>query len=122
MLMKDAALCGHVILVVEDDTLIAFDLQKNLEDAGAQVAHAGVQDALELVAQRSLSAAVLDCHPVSRERRALVRRLKQRGVPFLFYSAQPPADVTTERGAPFIAKPCPPEKIIAAVRYLLRRF
>ena len=119
--MENHALHGQTVLVVGDELLFGRDVQESLEDAGAQVAQATLEDASGLVQQRSLSAVVLDCHPVSRERRALIRLLRQRDVPFLFYSVEPPADVTTERGAPFIAKPCPPDKMIAAVRYLLRR-
>ena len=110
----------QVVLVVEDEPLLAVGLQQSLENVGAQVVRAGQHDASRIVDQGNLSVAVMDCHPASAERRALVRRLRQRRVPFLFYSVQPPGSVTTERGAQYVGKPCPPQKIIAAMRYLLR--
>jgi DNA-binding response OmpR family regulator len=121
MAMTNIALSGDVVLLVEELPLTTPDLQETLECAGADVLRADLSEALELAQQRSLSAAVIDCHPTSRDRRALLRRLRQRQVPFLFYSLEPPANVTTERGVPFIAKPCSSEKIIAAVRFVLGR-
>ena len=118
--MQDDALLGQLVLVVEDEPLFAHGLQQCLENAGAQVARPGLLEAPAFVQLATPSAAVLDCHPASRERRALIRLLRQCDVPFLFCSAQPPAHGTTERGAAYIIRPCPPEMLIAAVRYLLR--
>ena len=119
--MSSSALSDAVVLVVGDVPLNTPDLGKTLESAGAEVLHAGLPEALELVQHRNLSAAVVDCHPTTRDRRALLRALRQRHVPFIFYSLEPPANVSTERDAPFIAKPCSSEKIVAVVRYVLGR-
>lgn len=118
--MQERILHRQVVLIVGDDPLSATGLDDGLENTGAEVARVTLQGAQEVVQQRSVSAVVLDCCPASGERRTLVRLLRRRGVPFLSYGVEPPADVTTEQGAPFVAKPCPAEKITAAVRYLLR--
>src|ERR1700694_5332815 len=94
--MQEHALHGQVLLVVGDEPVFPLGLEECLEAAGAQVAQASLQDSPRFIQQGHLSAVVLDCHPVSRERRALIRLLRQRGVPFLFYSEEPPAEVTTE--------------------------
>ena len=119
--MQEAALCGQVILVVEDKPLITRDMRDNLERSGARVLQVGLQDAPEFLQQINVSALVMDCRPVSRERRAFIRQLRRRAVPFLLYGVEPPADVTTERGVVFILKPSSPAKMIAALRYLTRR-
>lgn len=107
------------ILVVDDARLLAVDLREDLEGAGAHVAHVGLKDALGLAQQSKPSLTILVCHPDSAERRALIRQLRQHGLPFVLYGAEPPSEATTERGALFIAKPCPPARMIAAVRFLL---
>ena len=119
--MKHDELCGQVILVVEDKPLITCDMRESLEKAGARVIQVSLQEASELLQQTNVSALVMDCRPVSRERRAFIRRLRRRPVPFLFYGVEPPADVTTERDIVFISKPCTPAKMVAAVRYLTRQ-
>lgn len=119
--MQDGSLYRQVVLVVEDEPVIAQSFQEGLEHAGAEVIRAGLKEVPAFIQRRTPSAAILDSDPVSRERRAIVRRLRQLRVPYLFYGTEPRPNVTTERDAPFIAKPCPPEKIVAAVRYLLGR-
>ena len=119
--MQHGILAGQVVLVVEDDQVIAQSICKALEYAGAEVTCTILPAVTALIKQRMPSALVLDCHPVSGERRVLIRRLRHHRLPYLFDSSEPPGGVTTERNAPFIPKPCPPEIIVAAVRYLLGR-
>ncbi len=115
------ALGGQVVLIVEDEPLFGPALQQGLEAAGAQLARAGLHEAPACVHLMRPSTAVLDCQPASRERRALIRELRKQRVPFIFYSQEPPAHGTTERGVPFVARPCSPETMVAAVRYVLRQ-
>jgi hypothetical protein len=67
-----------------------------------------------------LSVAVSDARPGPSDHRPIARRLKRRGVPFLFYTTHPPADVTTVWGAPIVFKPERSEEIVTAVVRLLR--
>ena len=112
-------LAGRTILVVEDEALIALDLQTSLEAAGAQVVIARGEAAALAAAQPGLAAAVLDARPASSDHRTIARRLRQLGVPFLFYVTHPPEDVTTLRGAPVLLKPERPEHVADAVALLL---
>lgn len=120
ILVSNAALAGQVILLVEDEFLIALDLRMALESAGATVVFAQTRDATAAVEDPTLTAAVLDARPGSSDHRPLARRLRTRNIPFLFYSTHPPADTTTIRGAPIFLKPGRTEDIVAAVSLLLR--
>ena len=90
-----------------------------LQSAGAKVIYANTQDAAQAAQQSDISAAVLDARPGSSDHRSIARRLKRRGIPYLFYATHEPEDVTTVRGAPLLLKPERPERIVAAVRMLL---
>jgi DNA-binding response OmpR family regulator len=118
--LKSAQLAGSVILLVEDEFLIALDLRMSLEAAGARVIYANTRNAPRAAEDRNLSAAVLDARPGSSDHRPIARRLRKRGVPFLFYSTHAPAETTTVRGAPVLLKPGRSEEIVAAVALLLR--
>ncbi len=117
--MNSTDLVGHTILVMEDEAIIALDLETALAQAGAKVTRATSTNAMEIAAQAPLSAAVLDLQPASGGNRALARLLKQKGVPFLFYSTHGPEDVTTMRGAPVIFKPARSEEIVSALVLLI---
>jgi CheY-like chemotaxis protein len=106
---------GRSILLVEDVSALRSELKTALEEAGAEVACADVAGAVVYVERPFLSAVVLDCAPGPRERRAISRRLHERRVPFLIYSAEPPGTVTTGQGAPFVPKPSPPRVLIDAL-------
>ena len=59
--MQDGKLKGALILVVEDEPLIAFDICASLEDAGARVLQAAkVETALAAIDAHACSAAVVD--------------------------------------------------------------
>jgi DNA-binding response OmpR family regulator len=115
-----ANLAGRTILVVEEQPLIALDLQTALEQAGAKVCVArDGTEALACISECDFAAGVIDWCPESDDHRAIARALKQEGVRFLFYATHPPEDVSTVRGAPVFLKPERPEKIVAALALLV---
>lgn len=118
---NSADLAGAAILIVEDEPLIALDLQATLEAAGASVTCCKADDAVRMVGRQTFTAAVLDARPGSSDHRPVARQLRDSKVPFLFYSTQAPEDVTTVRGAPVILKPGRPQDIVGAVALLLGR-
>ncbi|HEY1559564.1 MAG TPA: response regulator [Caulobacteraceae bacterium] len=78
---------GKLILVVEDDFIIATDLALALEDCGAEVLGpaASVDDALELIAAgHRLSGALLDINLGQELAYPIADELRRRGVPFIF--------------------------------------
>ena len=107
------------VLVLEDEMLIALDLSMVLEDCGHQPFHAtGVSQALGWLADAEtvVTAAILDidlgretCFPVA-------DALAQRGIPFIFHSAQLTHHQSSmmQHGAPAVAKPAPAERVVRA--------
>jgi DNA-binding response OmpR family regulator len=110
---------GHTVLVVEEQPLIALDLQRALEGAGAEVVVArNGAEALSRIGQFDFTAGVIDWRPATEDHRVVARALKQRKLRFLFYATNPPEDVTTVRGAPSFLKPAHPEEIVKALALL----
>lgn len=76
------------ILLVEDEWLVALELQRALEAVGASVTVArSVRDALRLVHQ-GFSAAVLDVFLHGWTVFSVADRLSRRGVPLIFHSGR----------------------------------
>lgn len=114
-------LTGYRILVVEEQPLVALDVQTALEAAGAEALVVGdTAGALAHIERSNLSAAILDLKPGSNEHRTIGRALNAKGVPFLFHSTALPVDVTTTRGAPVLLKPVQPGVVVKAVSLLFR--
>ena len=118
------ALEGVRVLVVEDEAILAMELESILIDAGAQAVTLcrTVDDALAAIAKNGVAAAVLDVR-VGREPVGPVANLAKRGIPFLFYTGQIGYDPVLEAWprSRVITKPAPARTIIAAVRDLLRK-
>jgi CheY-like chemotaxis protein len=89
-LVEASSLREGSILIVEDEPLIALDLETFLHGAGAKVLSARSLDrALQLVDHAGLSAAVLDCKLAGGDCEPVCARLLERGIPFLIYSGHP---------------------------------
>jgi DNA-binding response OmpR family regulator len=118
--MNHANLAGQTILVVEEQALVALDLQTALEQAGAEVMVArNATEALARINEFVFAAAVVDWRPGSDDHRVVARALKQEQVRLVFYATHPPEDVTTVRGAPIFLKPGRPEEIVQALALLV---
>jgi DNA-binding response OmpR family regulator len=80
-----ANLAGRIILVVEEQALVALDLRTALEQAGAEVMVArNATEALAHINKFDFAAAVIDWRPDSDDHRVVARALKQEQVRFLF--------------------------------------
>jgi DNA-binding response OmpR family regulator len=118
--MPTQSLRGRSILIVEDEPLIALDIESSLVDLGAQVTTTNaLEQALILVERDDLSAAVLDHGMGDHSSTPLYERLSQRGIPFLIYSVH---DLSEEdcKGGVLLPKPALPDALVAAVEDLLR--
>ncbi|MBW0003836.1 MAG: response regulator [Hyphomicrobiales bacterium] len=116
-------LTGVRLLVVEDDFLILLELESVLVAAGAEIVGAcrTLKQALSCAEADGLAAAILDIR-LGRETIApAARRLKERGVPFLFYTGQGNTDPVRAEwpGCVLLHKPAEPRNIVAAVCELL---
>ena len=80
---------GKTILVVEDEPLIAIDIENELEHLGATVIiAANCKAALAKISQTMPSAAIVD-GVTGADRRTLRAALQSAGVPVLVYSGYP---------------------------------
>ena len=120
----DGVLKGLQILVVEDDFIVAFDMQTMLEDQGARVLGpaSSLREAQEILAAQTPQAAVLDVNLNGEFVFPLVEQLRAKGVPFLFATAYSDDDQLfplAAKQAPRLAKPVLPALLVTQLRKLL---
>src|SRR6185312_8676606 len=84
-------LSGYRILIVEDEALIALDLEQALEDLHAIIVGSvnNVADARKLVSDAAIDCAVLDVHLGIESVAALILELDARHIPRVFMTAFP---------------------------------
>ena len=116
-LMDTMPLAGRLVLVVEDELIVATDLQHILRNAGAQVVIAGYLEAgLYISEHADVSAAVVDLHLGKGDGTTLCDRLHHLQIPFIVHTAYS-ADEIKERfpDVPIVHKPARHEQIIEAL-------
>lgn len=104
--MRQAALSGRSILVVEGEPFIACCLQMVLQDAGADVRRAAsASEGLRISNEPELSAAVLDFKDGLRDcDLGIARRLTERGLPFVLYGSHEGGRCEAWPAAPLVSK------------------
>jgi CheY-like chemotaxis protein len=105
------------ILIVEDDILIALDLEKVLDDAGCVVVGVvpSVDRALMKISNNHLDAAVLDVKLDGELVLAVADRLSADGVPFVFVTGEPSSLPERYWTRPVISKPYQPAAVLEAL-------
>jgi DNA-binding NtrC family response regulator len=83
---SDLALQNTRVLVVEDEGILAMDLQDLLESHGAIVIGpaATVENALALAGSKNIDCAILDVNVAGKTVFAVAQVLSDQGIPFLF--------------------------------------
>lgn len=116
-------LSGVRVLVVEDEVLVALEVQASLTDAGAKVVGPSMTlgDAFALAGRESLSAAILDVRLGRDTIGPVARQLAGLGIPFLFYTGQVETDSIRAEWphCMIISKPAPVRALVRAVAELL---
>jgi DNA-binding response OmpR family regulator len=113
-----APLTGRLILIVEDEPLIALDMTLAFEDEGAWVIRAHtLSEALRSVEDPALSAAILDHALSDGDTSQVCARMQARNIPFVTYSGYdtPEAD----HGGVHVKKPASMRELVATVKTLL---
>jgi CheY-like chemotaxis protein len=121
----DQSIVGKRCLVLEDEFLIALDMQQILETAGAKTVtcfgnSADCAAALQL--GRQFDVAVLDFKlSDSRDSLSIAALLKQQGTPFVFVTGMRSKDVKSAEfpDAPFVEKPYEAPSLLEALRRAL---
>ncbi|RFC69064.1 MULTISPECIES: HWE histidine kinase domain-containing protein [Mesorhizobium] len=112
-----------VVMVVEDQMLIAMDLEAILEDAGAKevIVASSTAEALSLLEERQPTVAILDLNLGHETSLPVADALSERGIPFAFATGYGDAAGHTERFAdvPVVRKPYDSESIMNAVAVAL---
>ena len=110
---------GARVLVVDDEFLIAAQLECDLREAGAEVigpSHT-LQKALALAEREHLTAAILDVQLGQDNVGPLAQYLTDRGIPFVFYTGQVHTDPIRMQwpNSKVISKPATVANLIAAI-------
>ena len=107
------------VLVVEDEYLIALEVERALEEEGAEVIGpvASVQATLDLIEQSGhLDAAVLDINLHGEDAYPIAESLQRKGVPFVFTTGYGAATISKQfAGVRLFEKPVDPKKIVLAL-------
>jgi two-component system, response regulator PdtaR len=116
---------GASVLVVEDDFIVAFDMQALLEERGARVLGpaSSLQEAREILAAERPTIAILDVNLNGEYVFPLVSELREQHVPFMFATAYADDDrlfPEEARTAPRLAKPVLPNVLVGQMLRLLR--
>ncbi|HEX8167550.1 MAG TPA: response regulator [Beijerinckiaceae bacterium] len=115
---------GLSVLVVEDETIVAFMIEDMAAELGAaEVRHAGgVAAALKLIAARRPDAAVLDVNLGGAPIHPVAERLDALAVPFVFATGYGRQGVPPQwAGRPVLQKPFPAEALARVLREALGR-
>ena len=117
-------LAGSRVLVVEDEFIIALEVQSTLEEAGATVVGPAftVSQALEFALHENLSAATLDLRLGPDSVAPIARILAEHHIPFVFYTGQPASDPVRRAwpDAKVLSKPTSGDELVGAIADILR--
>lgn len=114
---------GKRILIVEDEPLIALDLEAAVIDCRGTVVGPArtIAEANRIAELETLDGAILDLRLEGGVAISVAERLRARGIAFVVHSGQ--ADATAARAwpdVPFIDKPALPEKVISVLASVMR--
>ena len=111
---------NKIILLMEDNPVLGLEVAFALEDEGAAVKGpmARLESGLETLAEAMPDAAVLDVELADGEVFPLAERLRERGVPFVFYTARGSEGHMKARAgdAPVISKSHGSAMVVKALR------
>lgn len=112
-------LSGKSILLVEDEFLLAIQLEELLQTLGGTVRgpFGKLDDALEAAQRDDFDLAILDINLSGTMVYPLADYLRARGVPFVFLSGYSGSNLPERfRAVTRLNKPCDPATLIAALR------
>lgn len=120
MILKLRSLRDKNVLIVEDEYVIALDLEHTMRKQGANVVGpaASVEEALNLLSRTHVDCAVLDINLQGERVYAVADSLRNAGIPYVFATGyDPPSILHGYEDVPCITKPFDPEVVSSALRY-----
>ncbi|MGB3718763.1 MAG: response regulator [Proteobacteria bacterium] len=118
----DLSLSGLRVLIVEDEPLLAWELELSLAAAGAIVIGPAstLSLGLALADDESLDAAVIDYRLGHEEAVPLAAMLYERGTPFVIHTGHGTNADGGWWSAPIVRKPSNPDRIVQILAALVR--
>lgn len=109
------------LLVVEDELLVALDIESILNDAGLVVLGpaSNAAEALKLIASSAPDAALIDANLGGEPVNAVAHALSERGIPFAYVTGYGRESLPADYPAPIVDKPFDADQLLAAARRLL---
>jgi PAS domain S-box-containing protein len=107
-MMSEPSLAGLRILVLEDDYLLAYDIESALSSAGAEVVGPFSREsaAIHAIERGNLHGAVTDINLGAGPSFEAARMLRQQGIPFIFFTGYGQSAIPEEfREVPCFGKP-----------------
>ncbi|MFZ3584666.1 response regulator [Loktanella sp. DJP18] len=111
------------VLIVEDEVLIAMNLEDMLNDLGHEVVGQAtrIDKAMELARESDIDFAVLDINLVGKQSFPVADILRERGIPFAFASGNGPEGlVDGYRHFPALQKPYAQEDLERTIARVFR--
>ena len=114
---------GRQVLVVEDEALVAMELEVSFEDAGLGVIGPAynLSEGMRMAALEGIDAAVLDVNLAGQDVFPVAHLLRERGIPFLFHTGHGTREQLGSRfpDAPVLTKPALVEELAIQLDRLL---
>ena len=110
-----------VVLIVEDDLLIGFDLKELVEEEldATAILTTGHVEAVEAL-NETIDFVILDAKLADGDAFELARRLVSEQIPFVFVSGYSKDDMPNDlQAAPFLAKPFREQDLVRVARSLI---
>jgi DNA-binding response OmpR family regulator len=115
----EASLSGRLILIAEDEPLIALEIMQAFEEEGARVIMARtLSQGLLAVEDPALTAAILDHALSDGDTSEICKRMKEREIPFVTYSGYDDLVGVCREGV-HVNKPASMSVLVATVQGLL---
>lgn len=109
------------ILIVENEPLIAMDVEAMLSDAGVGAVHnvQSCREALEWLTGNRPEVVILDLHLHDGPGSIVAEALQARATPFIIYSGDTHTSARLSgvtKDAPWLNKPCTQQDLVQAIR------
>ena len=114
-------LSGLRVLLVEDEPLLAWELELALAEAGATVVGPAstLKSGVALAQQNGIASAIIDFRLGSEEASPLAALLYERGIPFIIHTGHGTTGHSAWGSPPVVRKPASPDRVVMALVELL---